>query len=200
MVIGVTGGFCTGKSKVTGMLGKFGVRVIVLDKLAHKALKRGTESFDKIISEFGKDILVRNSIDRLLLAKKVFGSKKKLARLNSIVHPLVIREMQELINKFSKSHKTIVVEAPLLFEASLRDYFDYIIVVKTDKSTQIRRAVKKTGLNRIDILKRINSQLPLAKKVKMADFIIDNNGSLGNTYKQTKKIWQHLLDCGCSKN
>jgi len=193
MVIGVTGGFCTGKSKVTGCFRRLGAKVIDLDKLAHKALRRGTKSCSQIVKEFGKGVLVKNKIDRRLLAKKVFGNKNKLMKLNSIVHPIVIKQMQGLINNSKRSYKAVVVEAPLLFEASLKDYFDYIVVVKADKDTQIKRAMKKTGLGRFDILKRINSQLAIGKKIKMADFVVDNNGTLNNTYKQVKGIWQGVM-------
>ncbi|MDD5617505.1 MAG: dephospho-CoA kinase [Candidatus Omnitrophica bacterium] len=193
MVIGVTGGFCTGKSKVASLFGKFGAKVINLDKLAHNALKRGTKSFNKIVKAFGKDILVNNSIERKLLAKKVFGSKRMLTKLNSIIHPVVIKEMKRQIDKLNKSRKAVVVEAPLLFEAKLNDYFDYIIVVKANNQTQIKRAMKEKGLNRKDILKRIASQMPLARKIKMADCVIDNNGPVNNTYKQVRKIWQGFM-------
>lgn len=193
MVIGVTGGFCTGKSKVAGFFREFGAKVIDLDKLAHKALKRGTKSCNQIIKQFGSGILVNNNIDRRLLAKKVFGNKRNLIKLNSIVHPIVINEMRGLINKSARSHKAVVVEAPLLFEASLKDYFNYIVVVKTDKDTQIKRSIRKTGLKRQDALKRINSQLTLSRKIKMADFVVDNNGSFNNTYKQVKEIWRGLM-------
>jgi dephospho-CoA kinase len=126
------------------------------------------------------------------LAKKVFTDNKKLAKLNSIVHPVVIKQMQGLIKK--AKGRDIVVEVPLLFEAGLRNYFDYIVVVKANKQTQIKRAMKNKGLNRIDVLRRINSQMPLSQKVKMADFVIDNEGAVKNTYKQAKQIWQIILD------
>jgi dephospho-CoA kinase len=191
MVIGVTGGFCTGKTKVAGFLKAFGAKVIDLDILAHKALECGTQSYKKIVKEFGKDILAKGAISRPRLAKKVFCDRKKLDKLNSIVHPVVISQMQKLIKQAKGNN--VVVEAPLLFEASLEKYFDYIVMVKASRSAQIMRAKKKTGLNRADILKRICSQMPLSKKAKMADFVIDNNGSLNNTYKQAKKIWQGLM-------
>ena len=192
MVIGITGGFCTGKSKVASIFRKFGARVIDLDKLAHTVLKPETKSFKKIIKEFGGDILVRSRIDRSLLAQKVFGNKRRVAKLNSIIHPLVIKDMLSLLEKFSKKYKIIVVEAPLLFEAGMEKYFDHIIVVKTNRKTQINRAIKKTGLRKVDVLKRINSQWPIGRKIKQADFIIDNNGSIDRVRKQTKRIWQDL--------
>jgi dephospho-CoA kinase len=190
MVIGITGGFCTGKSKVEGLFKKFGAKIIDLDKLAHAALSPGTNCFKKIIKEFGNDILVNKYIDRPLLARKVFGNKKQLARLNSIIHPIVIKEMANIIKRHK--HKLIVVEAPLLFEAGLKKYFDYIVVVKANQENQISRAIRKTGLDRRDVLKRINSQWPIGKKVQMADFVIDNNNSFGKTAKQVNVFWNNL--------
>lgn len=192
MVIGITGGFCTGKSVVVKIFKGFGAKIIYLDKLAHTALKPGSKSFRKIIKEFGKNILVSDHIDRSLLAREVFGNRKRLAKLNSIIHPIVIKHMLGLIKKFKHSYKIIAVEAPLLFEAGIKDYFDYIIVVKTNKKTQIKRAIIKTGLSKKDILKRINSQWPLKRKIKQADFVIDNSKSIKETRRQTKKIWDNL--------
>jgi len=197
MVIGITGGFCTGKSEVTHAFKKLGAKIIDLDKLAHTTLRPGTESFRKIIKEFTEDILINRRIDRPLLAQKVFMNKKRLNKLNSIIHPIVIRQMLGLLKRFSKKYKIIVVDVPLLFEVGIKKYFDYIIVVKANKKIQMKRAMKKTGLSKIDILRRINSQWPIAKKIKHANFVIDNNDSIMSTRRQTKNIWEGLKT-GCS--
>ncbi|MDD5005230.1 MAG: dephospho-CoA kinase [Candidatus Omnitrophica bacterium] len=192
MVIAITGGFCTGKSEVARIFRKFGAKIIDLDKLAHLTLKPRTESFKKIVRAFGRDILTNGRINRLLLAKKVFGNRKKLNKLNSIIHPVVIKEMNDLIKKFHKECPVIIAEVPLLFEAGLNDYFDYVIVVNAGKKTQIKRAAAKTNLSKTDILKRIKSQWPIERKIKLADSTIDNNGSIGNTRRQAKNIFENL--------
>ncbi|MFC1645569.1 dephospho-CoA kinase [Candidatus Omnitrophota bacterium] len=193
MIIGITGGFCSGKSEAAKVFKGLGAKVIDLDNLAHKALKPGTKSFKKIIKEFGRDLLTNNQIDRSLLAKEVFGSRKKLAKLNSIIHPIVIKRMFGLIKKSKKNYKIIAVEAPLLFEAGMKKYFDYIIVVKANKKNQIERAIRKIGIGKKDILKRINSQWPLKKKAAKADFIIDNNKAVKKMRWQIKEIWKNLI-------
>lgn len=192
MVIGITGGYCTGKTQAGRIFRKFGAKIIDLDRLAHRTLKPKTKTFEKIVKEFGRDILVNNRIDRLLLAYEVFNHKKKLAKLNSIIHPIVIRQMDSLVRKFNNKYKIIIVEAPLLFEAGLKNYFDYIAVVKTDKKTQIERAIQKTGLTKKDVLRRINSQMPIKKKLAYADFVIDNSGSIRKTSKQVENIINQL--------
>jgi len=192
MVIGITGSFCTGKSKVASIFRELGAGVIDLDKLAHRALKPKSKSFKEVVKEFGRDILVNKRIDRLILAGKVFGNKKRITKLNSIIHPVVIKDMLNLLKSSSKRYKIIAIEAPLLFEAGLKKYFDYIIVVKADKNIQIRRAMRKTRISKANVLKRINSQWPIGRKVKLADFIIDNSGSINKTRRQIKEIWEGL--------
>lgn len=193
MVIGITGGFCTGKSEVARNFKALGAKVIDLDRLAHSALTPQTRTFKKIVNEFGRGILKHNRIDRGLLAAQVFGDKKRLKKLNSIIHPLVIKQMLGLIKKWRKGSRAIVVEAPLLFEAGLGKYFDYVVVVKASKKNQIIRAKKKVGLGQGKTLKRINSQWPLKKKIARADFIIDGNKSIKEVKRQTEKIWNSLI-------
>jgi dephospho-CoA kinase len=193
MVIGVTGGYCTGKSEITQNLKHLGAKVIDLDDLAHSTLAENTATFRKIVKEFGKDILENRRINRCLLAGKVFGDRKKLDKLNSIIHPVVIKQMHECINRFRKKYKAIVVEAPLLFEAGLKKYFDYVILVKASKKNQLARAEKRNGLDRAEILRRIDSQWPLAKKVAGADFVIDNNKPIKEVHRQIKSVWDNLM-------
>ncbi|MFC1709534.1 dephospho-CoA kinase [Candidatus Omnitrophota bacterium] len=192
MVIGITGGFCTGKSEVARVFKGLGAKIIDLDRLAHSTLAPKTATFKKIVKVFGKDILRNNRVDRSVLARKVFGSKNRLAKLNSIVHPVVIRQMLTIIRKSRKKYRIIAVEAPLLFEAGLKKYFNYVIVVKTNKKNQLTRAEKKTGLSKKEVLERIKSQWSLKKKAAQADFIIDNNRSIKEVRRQTKRIWNNL--------
>lgn len=192
MIIGITGSFCSGKSLVAKVFKDNGAKVVDLDKLAHNYLKLNTATAKQIVKAFGKGIVVGGRIDRQRLASVVFGNKIKLKRLNSIIHPQVIKDMLRLIKKHRQGYKIVVVEAPLLFEAGLKKYFDYIFVVKTRKGVQIKRAQSKFRLKRADILKRISNQWPLAKKLCQADFIIDNNGSVGATRSRVKKIIKKL--------
>jgi dephospho-CoA kinase len=192
MVIGVTGGFCTGKSTVTKAFEQLGAKIIDLDKIAHLALKPNTATYKNIVKEFGSGILAGRLIDRSLLANKVFSNRSKLAKLNSIIHPVVIKHMLIIIKRTNKEKYVIAVEAPLLFEAGLGKYFDSIIVVKTNRKNQISRATRKTGLSRKLVFDRIHSQWPLQRKIKEADFVIDNNKSAKHTHEQAESIWDRL--------
>jgi len=189
MILGLTGSFGSGKSTVAGMLRACGASVLDADKIAHRCLSRGTVTYKKILSIFGTRILNRNKkIDRKRLAAVVFGNKALLKILNKIIHPQVISIIKEKLRRCDK--KIIVIDAPLLIEAGLRRIADKLIVVKTSRPQQIKRIQKRMRLGREEISKRIKAQIPLQCKVRLADFVIDNNGTRKQTQRQVKEIWK----------
>ncbi|MCU0651662.1 MAG: dephospho-CoA kinase [Candidatus Omnitrophica bacterium] len=191
IIIGVTGSFGSGKSTVSSMLASCGAFVVDADKISHELIKPGSVVYKKIIKSFGKDILaVGGSIDRKKLAAIVFSKAPLLKKLNSLIHPVIIRRMKQEIKKAKQ--QIIVLDAPLLIEAGLKKVVDKLVVVKIKKNEQIQRLRNKAGLRRDDILKRIKAQVSLSDKVRLADFVIDNSGSIGKTKKQVKNIWRKL--------
>ncbi len=191
LVIGVTGGFGTGKSTVTRIFESLGAKIIDADKIARGLLKTGTRTYKKILTVFGKSILKENgAIDRSKLAVIVFGNKKQLLKLNKITHPEVIKTIQQKIEGISKG--IVVLDIPLLFEAGLEYLADKIVVVSVNRQNQYGRLLKKASLDKIEIAKRINAQMPLSEKIRRADFIIDNDYSIGNTKKQVQKLRRKL--------
>jgi len=196
-VIGLTGGFKTGKSTVTRMLLELGAEVIDADKLAHKALKPDSSTYKKIIKEFGEKFLDdEGRINRRKLAKLVFSNKEKLNLLNSIIHPYVIDKVKEKIyrTKQSNPNTIVIVDAPLLYEAGMQNMMDKIIVVSATKNKQIQRARQTTSLSKYEVKRRIESQLPLSKKEKLANIVIENNGTLEDTRNQVKKMWKKISE------
>jgi len=191
VILGITGGFGSGKTTVARIFKSFGAKLIDADKIAHRVLKQGGKVYKKIIKTFGRDILKKNrQIERQRLAKVVFNNKNLLKRLNGIIHPEVIRIIKNEI-KVSRA-KVIVLDAPLLLEAGLGRIVDKLIVVKITKGRQIERIKNKTSLSKADILKRIASQIPLRAKVRLADFVIDNSGTVEKTKKQAEQIRRFL--------
>ena len=182
IIVGITGSFGTGKSAVAAGFKKLGACVIDADRLAHRAIKPGGACHRRVISAFG-------TARRRELARIVFSDRKKLKILNKLVHPYVIREIKRAIKKTKK--KIIIIDAPLLIEAGLDKDLDRLIVVKASRLVQEARCAKK-GFTKIDIRRRINCQLSLAKKERLADFIIDNNKSVSFTRAQIKKIWEEI--------
>lgn len=180
LILGVTGGFGTGKSTVAGFLKSKITKIIDADRIAHQLINPGTAVYRKIVSFFGKGVLgVGKKIDRAKLAKLVFDDPRLLSKLNAILHPAVIKIIRKEIKSSKKN--LIVLDVPLLFEAGLRSLVDKVVVVKAKRKAQLGRLEKSRSLKEKDILKRINAQMPLLDKVRLADFVIDNSGSIVKT-------------------
>jgi len=189
----LTGSFGSGKTTVARFLQRLGAKVIDADSLAHESLMRGAPAYRKAVRVFGRDILNQGrSIDRRKLAAKVFCDRRLLSRLNRMIHPEVIRKIRQEIR--GSTEKIIVLDVPLLVEAGLRKYVDKLVVVSINRPIQIKRVRIKTGLKGEEILCRIKCQLPLATKIRLADFVIDNNGSLSKTRKQVLRVWKTLRE------
>src|SRR3989344_4179808 len=179
LVIGLTSGIACGKSTVAKMLAKYAnAQVLDADKIAKGEMHIGNPAYRKIIKIFGNKILNNNkTLNSKKLAEIVFKSKTALKKLNSAVHPFVIVEIKKRIKK-SKS-KIAVIDAPLLLEVKLQDLCDFIVVINASRRTQIKRLMRK-GFSKQQVLMRIASQMPLNEKIKMADCVIDNDGTLEN--------------------
>lgn len=187
IVLGITGSFGSGKSTVASILKGLGAGVIDADKTAHKLIMRGNPAYKKIVLLFGQGILNKNKeIDRRKLGERVFSDRSLLRRLNSIVHPYVIKAMRRAIAESPK--RVVVLDVPLLIEANLARLAGKMIVVTASQEKQVERLRAKMNLSRQDIIKRIHMQMPLSDKVRMADFVIDNNGTILQTKKQIEQI------------
>lgn len=189
--IGLTGGFGTGKSTVAGIFRELGAYIIDADRLARERLRKGTEEYRQVLALFGDTIVDdKGRIDRKALADTVFGDSRILARLNRIVHPAVIRKIEEGLDGAREPVRIAVI--PLLFETGLEGDFDYLIVVTADRETVNRRVREKRKMSEEEIERRRAAQFPLSEKAKRADFIIDNSGSIEQTREEVKKIWERL--------
>jgi dephospho-CoA kinase len=185
LILGLTGSFGSGKSMVARMLKSGRNKIIDADKIAHRVLKQA-DVYKKISGIFGQEIIKNHSIDRARLGGSVFCNKRLLGKLQEIVHPKIIRIIREEIKEYPD--KDIILDAPLLIEVGLERLADKILVVKINREKQVQRLLSKTNLSRPDILKRIHAQVPLSTKVRMADFVIDNSGTLKETKEQVGKI------------
>ena len=192
MVIGITGSFGSGKTEVAKMFASLGARVINADQVCHLLIRPRTSVYKKIIRHFGKEMLTRDkSIDRKKLGEIVFKEKSKLDLLNKLIHPRAIKEIQRIIRREKRSG-VIIVDAPLLVETKFYKRLDRLIVVKMRKDKQVRRIIRAKGMAKGETLDIIEKQSPLKKKLALADFIIDNNGSKKATLTQVRKIWKTL--------
>jgi len=187
LIIGVTGDIGSGKTTVALVFKKLGADVIDADKLAHEAISSKSPSYKKIIYLFGETVLGKNKqINRRKLGKIVFADRKLLLKLNRIIHPEVIKQIK---NRIAGSKKQMVVlDVPLLIESGLHKITNKVIVVKTNAPQRIHRIKNKLSLSGSEISKRQGFQLPLREKMRLADFIIDNNGTIDKTKEQVEKI------------
>lgn len=187
LVIGLTGGFCSGKTTAAKMLEAAGARLVDADGIGHAVLEPGTVVYRKITRRFGPSVISADgSINRRILGKMVFGDAAALKALNGITHPEIIRRVKRELSRIRKG--VVVLDAPLLFETGLQRTVNLIVVVKSSRALQISRAMKKMRLDTRAAQRRIDSQMPLTQKVRNADFVIDNNGTRKNLYKQIEEL------------
>ena len=199
IIIGITGSFGTGKTTAAKVFKALGAVVLDADSMAHEALKKNTTSYKEVVKVFGRSILDGDGrINRAKLAGLAFHNKRNLRKLCDIIHPIVVKKIKRSVIAISNSGNVpaVVIDAPLLIEAGLHEITDYLIVVKTSRATQVKRAMKKTHLSSNEVMKRIRNQISLSKKVRMADYIIDNEGSKNSMKKTIKKIWEGIKSGG----
>jgi dephospho-CoA kinase len=190
LVIGLTGGIASGKSTVSTMFKKLNISVVDADIEAHRAVMKGETAYDKIIAEFGKEILLENKeIDRQKLGTIIFHQAEKRLRLNEIVHPEVRKRMKKQMEEARRNKEEVVVlDIPLLFESKLTYMADKTILVYVNKETQLQRLMERNNLTRDEAEARIHSQMPMTEKIKLADVVIDNNGLVDDTKTQLIEV------------
>lgn len=191
-MIGLTGSLGTGKTTVSKMFADCGAKVLNADRITHQLMTPKGACFKKVVASLGKEILTAGRIDRRKVAARVFSDLRQLRALEKIIHPAVRKIIRGKIQKLKRRKGVIVIDVPLLFESKLSKDVDYSIVVKTNRATQMARVTKKLGMTRADAKRRIKAQMPLRQKIRLADITIDNNGTLTNTKKQVKRIWEKL--------
>jgi len=193
--VGLTGGFASGKSFVGQALADLGCFVIKADALGHQAIEPGGEAYAAVVEEFGTGILdAAGRIDRRRLGREVFENPERLAKLNSLVHPVVIRREEQLMAEFAaREPKGIaVVEAAILIETGSRARFDRIVLAVCTPEQQIERAMRRDGLTREEVLARMARQMPLEEKRKYADYVVDTSGSKDATLRQVRQVYESL--------
>ncbi len=195
LVVGLTGGIASGKSTVSNMLKEMEITVIDADVESRCAVQNGEPAYKQIVASFGQEIVLPNGeIDRQKLGSIIFHDEQKRKLLNSFVHPEVRRRMNEKKELAIKAkEKIVILDIPLLFESNLIHMVDQTLLVYVDRNIQLTRLMERNQLSKEEAEARIQSQMPLAEKVKLADKMINNNGSLTETKEQLNKI---LADWG----
>lgn len=195
LLLGVTGGIATGKSTVTRMLKEMGAAVIDMDIIARQVVEPGQPALKNIVGYFGKEVLQDDgTLDRKKVSKIVFNDPEKRKKLESFTHPLIYEEFFRQVNAIAEKNPNAViqVEVPLLIELNLQHLFDKTILVYVPREEQIRRLTKRDGISEADAAQILAAQLPIAEKIKYADFVIKNEDAPEATEKQVKELWDVL--------
>jgi dephospho-CoA kinase len=190
-VIGLTGNIGSGKSVVAGMLAELGADVIDADLVARDVLDAGTPELDTVVRRFGPGVLHPDgTLDRPALGRIVFDDHAALADLEAIVHPATRRRIFDRLGQSSAS--VAVIEAIKLLEGPLADHVDAVWVVTAPASARIDRLVKQRGLTSEDARQRVEAQNPEEEKVRRADVVLRNDGSLEELRQHVAEAWSGL--------
>ncbi len=207
MKVGLTGGIAAGKSVVGEMFVSLGAYLVQADRIAHSLMQPGEPIYNEVVRHFGRGILHPDgTVNRPKLAEIAFGGAEsneatrvsRVEELNRIVHPAVIRSQEEWMHAVSLQdpHGVAIVEAALIIEAGAAKRFDRLIVVtcKAEQRAERFAARQKIDLEaaRQEVTRRMAAQLDDEEKIKAADYVIDNSGSLETTRSQVERVWQKL--------
>ena len=205
--VGVTGGIAAGKSVVGEMFVALGAHLVQADRIAHSLMQPGEAVYNEVVRHFGREILNPDGgVNRAKLAEVAFGPasdadgkrSSRIEELNRIVHPVVIRSQDEWMHAISLQDPkgVAIVEAALILEAGVANHFDRLIVVTCGAEQRVVRFAARQKITveaaRKEVVRRMAAQLPDEEKIKAADYVIDNSGSLDQTREQAHQVWEKL--------
>jgi dephospho-CoA kinase len=195
LIAGLTGGIASGKSFVAAEFARLGCHVVEADALGHAVLMPDGEAYNEVVAAFGPHILnADGTINRSRLASLVFGNPEDLTRLNALVHPAVRERSQRQFREIARRNPRAIgiYVAAILIETGGYREVDRLIVAACPREVQIARALLRPGATEADVLARIDRQLPLEKKLEVADFVIDTGGTKEETLSQTIMVFEDL--------
>ncbi|HET7665876.1 MAG TPA: dephospho-CoA kinase, partial [Mycobacterium sp.] len=190
--IGLTGGIGAGKSTVSAAFADCGGIIVDGDVIAREVVEPGTQGLAQLVEAFGDDILLPGgALNRPALAARAFVDDEKRAKLNGIVHPLVARRRQEILDAVHDD-AVVVEDIPLLVETGLAPLFPLVVVVTADEETRIERLIKR-GMDEADARARIKAQAPEDQRRAIADVLLDNSGSQGELVEKAREVWYNRV-------
>jgi dephospho-CoA kinase len=189
-LIGLTGGIASGKSTVAAILRRLGAAVVNADELSREVVQPGTPGWEEIVEIFGPEVLQPDrALDRQKLRKIVFNAPEARKKLEAIIHPRVRARAEQRIQEHAAAGFEIVVyEVPLLFEGNLQNSLRPVLLVATDVATQKKRLQQRDQLTESEAEKHIAAQMSLEEKRRLADYVIENDGSLEDLERQVVDV------------
>ncbi|PYM44290.1 MAG: dephospho-CoA kinase [Candidatus Rokuibacteriota bacterium] len=196
LLVGLTGGIATGKSTVAEVFRRLGCVIIDADGLAREVVVPGAPAHDDIVAAFGGGILRPDgTLDRQKLGAIVFAVPDAKKRLEAITHPRIRERFAEALAELeARDFAGIVIfDAPVMIESGNYTAMDRLVVVVTDAATQARRLTARDAVGAAEAEQRIGSQMPVAEKAKLADYVIDNSGDRETTIAEARRVHAALL-------
>ncbi len=196
LLVGLTGAIATGKSTVSAMFAHLGAKVVDADLLAREVVMPGQPAFAEIVEEFGPAVLAADGqLDRKRLGAIVFADPERRKRLEAITHPAIHARQQRILSVYEEEafEGIVLWDAALLVEAGGYKKMDRLVVVFADPATELRRLMARDGMSEEEARGRIATQMPVADKAKLADYVIDNSGSRAETERQVREAYAELL-------
>ena len=192
-LVGLTGGIGSGKSTVAKMLRERGIPVIDADAIARQVVEPGWPAYDEIAATWPEVMMADGRIDRKKLGAIVFADSVSQARLQAITHPSIRKQVVvEAAALAASGHRLAFLEAALLVETGYYKQLDGLVVVALDEQAQVERVMARDACSRDSALARLRAQKPLADKIRVADYVIDNAGSVESTRARLTQILQAL--------
>ncbi len=197
--VGLTGGIACGKSYILEELRKSGAYALDADEIAHSVILPEGAAYPEVVDAFGSEILTSDKIiDRMKLGAIVFSDRAALDRLNQIVHPHVFAEEERRILAIEAEagkagRGLLVVDAALMIEVGSYSNYDSVIVVYCRPAVQLHRLMQRDDLSAEEALKRIRSQMPVTRKLRYADYVVDNSGKRTESRHQIRRIFDQLI-------
>lgn len=194
VIVGLTGGIASGKSTVAQMLAELGARIIDADVIAREIVEPGEPAWKEIRVVFGEEVFRDDdSLDREALGNVVFGDPEARRKLESLTHPRIAQRMMERAQQIrAQGHHWVIYDAALIVENGIHEWLDSLIVVAADRRVQLERVIERDTMSPEAALRRLNAQMPLEAKIAVADYVIDNNGSLDKTREQVERIYRQI--------
>jgi dephospho-CoA kinase len=195
LLVGLTGGIASGKSTVSEVWREEGAFVVDADRIARELVQPGRPAWQEILRLFGEEILQADqTLHRKRLAALVFSSKEKREKLNGLLHPRIMEEMDRQIQEIRRKdpEAIVIVDAALLVETGDYRKMDRLVVVQTTETQQIQRLVRRDGITPEEANRIVSAQFPQEEKVKVADVVLRNEGSIEEMRQKTREMFQEL--------
>jgi dephospho-CoA kinase len=196
LLVGLTGGIATGKSTVSEILRQLGCEIIDADRLARDVVEPEQPAWKQIVAEFGGGVVTaEGALDRKKLGAIVFADPERRKRLEAITHPAIRARFQARLDELAAQGFAgiVVFDAPVMIESGNYKNMDRLVVVVTDDATQAARLQERDGTDEAEGRRKIASQMPLAEKAKLADYVIDNSGDREATAAEVRRVFAALM-------